>query len=68
MKCYGTKIIINHINVVTKPPRTMTLFYFFKKYFLRIANLYICIVSENTRNAYVKYSNLDLSTLKFNYV
>ena len=54
IKCYRTKNIIHHINLINKPPRTLTI------YFLsRIAKQYIIIVLFNIRNIqyYAKYSH-----------
>ena len=45
------KNIIHHINVVTKPPRILTLYFPSRKN--RIGKLYICIVLDNIRNIYV---------------
>ena len=45
-----TKIIIHHINDVIKPSRSHTSLFSFKKYFIRIFKLYICLVFINTRN------------------
>ena len=56
--CYKTKIIIHHIDVVTKPARTLKLYFLTRNISLRIAKLYICIVLVNFRNIYVKYSHL----------
>ena len=49
-------IIIHHTDFVTKPPRNQHLFSF-KKYFIRIAKLCICIALVNIRNIYIKYSH-----------
>ena len=57
LKCCRTKIIIHHINDVTKPPRSLNNLLSFKKYFIRIAKLYICMVLVNIRNIFVKYSH-----------
>ena len=51
---YWTKVIIHHINVDAYPPRTLTIF-FFKKSFIRIANLYICIILVNIRNTCINF-------------
>ena len=50
------KNIIHHINVVTNPSRTLTIHFLFKKYYIRIAKLYIFTVLINMRNIHVKYS------------
>ena len=49
-KCYITKIINVHINVVTKPLRTHNNLFSFKKYFLRIAKLFMFCESMETNN------------------
>ena len=49
------KNIIHHINVLTKPSRTLTHLFSFNNYFIRIAKLYICIVLVNIRT--VKFSH-----------
>ena len=59
--CYGTNIIIYHINVVTEPPRTIENLFSFKKYFIGIAKIYRpCNVLVNI---YVNIFIVDLFTL-----
>ena len=60
------KVFLNK-NVIpcslTKSPRILTI-HFSKKYFIRVAKLYIYIVLVNIRNSYVKILIVILSTLK----
>ena len=60
--CYRTKIIIHHINVVTK--LNSDSLYSSEKYFITITKLYICIVLVNIRYIYVKYSHCGLIHFK----
>ena len=63
MKCYRTKIIIHHINVLLNHPDNV--FSFIKKYFIRIAKLYSCIILINIRNIYNKYCHCGPIHFKF---
>ena len=58
-------LLIRHINDVTKPHRTLTFLFSFKKYFIRIVKLYICFVLVNIRNIFVLVNIRNIMNLTY---